>query len=525
MQRASTSHPQIFPLGVPNPNGGRYVSFSPHSLLRILTGKYDPNNHVEFIIVKSAHYGRQEEIPQREFLLLEVADTESAEFHNYIALFGFSARGENEFKISYDGDKATFLAQCDIMEFTVLEEISFTSGTPFLLYQLAALVSAAAERNRLLPTEPRINWFTVLIYGMLRIAPGATRNVLFWSWSQGVSPNEGLQLVWNNIESYIVEAERRFKKKKRAWIKEAGKQKERRRAELLAKLRRGLGLEEADSPIDSGSKYMDSDDRIPGSESEPQVIVPGEQSSQEHFSTIKRGMYNLQLNGSHVTTSSCYHFSLGELVEEIIREHNMAQPCDSVVVTSGFYGKKRQPPHHEFVLFMLENTQAPGIRNYTVLDRNIFRMGVDVMSGTQPFISNAAKDEFRFSCDGNKEKLLQRCNLSPYNIIETIKFQTNEPLPFSQLAIIALATSLQRSHYHLFNANCYWFAGLIWEYIVQVHPRAAHKILRDGVRGRFGNLYSHITDVDERDEIGQKIRLLISRMESDFTSHRLVILL
>ncbi|CUA67519.1 Rho guanine nucleotide exchange factor 6 [Rhizoctonia solani] len=210
---------------------------------------------------------------------------------------------------------------------------------------------------------------------------------------------------------------------------------------------------------------------------------------------------------------SCYHFPLVDLIQAFVEEHSEERPIDSVVVKSAMYGKKLKLPHHEFVLFELGNTERPNLRNHVVLDRNRLD-GASILSSIQHSNSAIARDEFRFSCDGNRDRLLRKCDLTPYEAIETIEFPTSDLLPFYELATIALVTSRQRDHYHLLDANCYWFAGLVWEQVLQMYPEARHEILRDGVRGKFAGLLNYFTsDKYEQGEIGVEIQTMISQMK------------
>ncbi|EUC53551.1 hypothetical protein RSOL_010680, partial [Rhizoctonia solani AG-3 Rhs1AP] len=246
------------------------------------------------------------------------------------------------------------------------------------------------------------------------------------------------------------------------------------------------------------------------------VLSLAQQHFNEYASGIKRGIYSLQLNGSRISLLSCHHFALAKLVQTFFQEHSTEQPLDSVVVKSAFYGKKLKPPYHEFVLFELGNTHDLGLRNHVVLDRNRLH-GASVLSSVQQSEFAVARDEFRFACDGNREKLLRRCDLTPYEAIETVEFPVDDLLPLYELAIVALATSLQRDDYHLFNANCYWFASLIWEQVLEMYPEAKHEVLREGVRGKFGRLYSYTSDELEREEIEIKMQAMLSHMEAIIT--------
>ncbi|CAE6442259.1 unnamed protein product [Rhizoctonia solani] len=252
-------------------------------------------------------------------------------------------------------------------------------------------------------------------------------------------------------------------------------------------------------------------------------LVPGStrRSSNPTPLAVKRGIYNLQLHGSRISLISCHHFPLEELIQSFIKEHNAEQPLDSVVVKSAMYGKKLKIPHHEFVVFELGHNRDPSLRNHVILDRNRLD-GASILSSVQHSNSAIARDEFRFSCDGNRDKLLRKCDLSPYEAIETIGFPTGDLLPFYELATIALVTSHQRDHYHLLDANCYWFSGLIWEQMLQMYPEAKHEILRSRIRGKFAGLVGYTPNELERDEVGIRIQAMLTEMKTIITGVRRV---
>ncbi|CAE6394035.1 unnamed protein product, partial [Rhizoctonia solani] len=249
-------------------------------------------------------------------------------------------------------------------------------------------------------------------------------------------------------------------------------------------------------------------------QAESSIPDQGQQPSNLSASDVRRGIYNLQLHGSRISLLSCHHFPLEDLIQTFIEENSAEQPLDSVVVKSAVYGKKLKIPHHEFVVFELGHTRDPSLRNHVILDRTRVT-GANVLSSVQQSNSAIARDEFRFSCDGNRDKLLERCGLIPYDTIETIEFSIGNLLPFYVLATIALVTSHQRDYYHLLDANCYWFAGLIWEQVLEMYPDARRKILRHGVRGKLAGLLNSFTsDELERDEIELKIQSMLSEMKT-----------
>ncbi|CAE6436212.1 unnamed protein product [Rhizoctonia solani] len=224
-------------------------------------------------------------------------------------------------------------------------------------------------------------------------------------------------------------------------------------------------------------------------------------------------MYNLLLNGSQASQLSCYHYSLDRLYSQMVQSHGTEDSPASIVVKSASYCKRETLPNHEFIWIMFENTKLPNAWNYMVLDRNKFEhgSGLDsvILSSIQHAASIVAQDEFRISCDGNINNLLKRCKLVPCRTLETISFDTGNVLPLYRLAAVAVAASDLRRDYHFVQANCYWFAGMVWEYLIRHCPDIRH-VVRENVRGKFGTLFSHTTDENELDDVVVIVQELLS---------------
>lgn len=194
-----------------------------------------------------------------------------------------------------------------------------------------------------------------------------------------------------------------------------------------------------------------------------------------------------------------YPFSPERLYDVLTSGYTPEHHVEHIIVKSASYCKKNTAPKHEFIILEVEDTASPGLKNFIALDRNNGE-GPNrpprrtLSSDSQTF---AAKDEFRVSYDGNRDRLLEQCGLQHHETLETLVFQSHEPLLLYQLATLTRAVSLQRDKYHVINANCYWFAGLIWDCIIRMRPSAYCNVLRGQIRGAFISWLRHSTNTAE----------------------------
>ncbi|KAG8730344.1 hypothetical protein FRC11_006930 [Ceratobasidium sp. 423] len=544
-----------------------------------LTEDYDPGKHVEHIVVRSAWYGRSSRGQSHEFILIEVEDTllflknyivldrRTQEPHGVFNPF----RGDalDLYRVAYNGIESTLLRKSLLLPRRYVEKIEFSSDHPLFLYQLATLTVIVSNRNpKYSYAGSGAHWFAGLIWECLcNICPyvivdkreSSERGRL---WLLRFAPNqEEVNEVCRKFETEIEVVERRLDAARQLHPAETtpaspisvtsifpspgfpniGKHSEANNPEeVQADQYSSFSELSGELPtLQTQDERASEPEKMPTSKSsfsdhggsgianlglEPESIATQEASldpvsidadtAPTSVSEMMRGIYTSQWNVSRISQLSCYRFPLESIVNAITQEYGTEQPLDSVVAISAMYCKKRQTLRHEFILFELENTRDPGTKSYTVLDRNKYRRA-DPPPSTSSSPSTVTPDEFKFYRDGNKDNLLDRYKLAPYDTVATIQFHVNSPLPFYQLAIIAMATSLQRESYDLLNANCYWFSGLVWEYMVQ-YPGATHTILQDGIRGTFGSLYNHNTDFSELDEVREEVQQLLSWIEAEF---------
>lgn len=179
-----------------------HYTYDPERLLRILTENYHRNKDVEYTVVKSAWYGKQERSARHEFILLEVEDTAIQGLTNYLVIDRNVARDTSQappppprapfhlelssssyttandsFKVSYDGNLEQLLYECQLSPCKWLEQIRFDQNEKMPLYQLAVAVHHISSQHPLYnPVDSNCYWFTSLIWECVRqLRPSATR--------------------------------------------------------------------------------------------------------------------------------------------------------------------------------------------------------------------------------------------------------------------------------------------------------------------------------------------------------------
>ncbi|KEP45731.1 hypothetical protein V565_246230 [Rhizoctonia solani 123E] len=193
------------------------------------------------------------------------------------------------------------------------------------------------------------------------------------------------------------------------------------------------------------------------------------------------------ISSSNSTQRLCYYFSPQGLYDVLTSSYHPEHHVEDIIVKSASYCKKNTSPKHEFIVLEVEDRRSPGLRNFIVLDRNINEADrpTGILASVQSSRSLAAMDDFRVSYDGDRKRLLVQCDLQNHETLETLTFKSSEPLLLYQLATLTRAVSSQREKYHVIAANCYWFAGLIWDCMVRMRPLAHHKVSQGQIRGAF----------------------------------------
>lgn len=222
---------------------------------------------------------------------------------------------------------------------------------------------------------------------------------------------------------------------------------------------------------------------------------------------------------------SYYPFALERLYNMLTNDYNPNNRVESIVVKSALYCKQTRSPQHEFIMIEVEDTKAPGLKNVIVLDRNngnVHGQTAGILSSlqTSASINIAARDEFRVSYDGNRARLLSQCSLNPHETLEEIVFHPDEPLFLYQLATLAWMASVERERYQLLTANCYWFAGLIWDCMIRIRSKATHRCMRGNMRGKFRTWLRQTTDAAELDVISDRVEAKLLAIELDLTKRK-----
>lgn len=171
------------------------------------------------------------------------------------------------------------------------------------------------------------------------------------------------------------------------------------------------------------------------------------------------------------------------------------------VVTSAWYGKQKKGAGHEFIVFIVEDLAAPGPKNFVCVDRNQNGTG----GSTKASKSTQACDAFRVSYDGNLRQFLRDCELTPHRILEEVKFQPDEQLSILNLAALVSDISGEHKTYHAVAGNCYWFAGLIWECLRCIRPKADYHNYFPNKRGRKG-FVRHVPNPNQVQAYSKKFR-------------------
>jgi hypothetical protein len=190
----------IFPRGFDNASlrsnhTGSHYTLKLEQLYYSLIERYDPNAHVETVIVKSAWYGKQTRSAEHEFILIQVEDTAAEGLTNYLVLdrnVGERSHGPlgkisrswassqatttiDTFRVSYDGNMKQLLDECQLSPHTYLEQLQFQSEAPLHLYELVTLASIVSNRY---PLHRAVNSSRYLFIGLVwecmrRMRPGA----------------------------------------------------------------------------------------------------------------------------------------------------------------------------------------------------------------------------------------------------------------------------------------------------------------------------------------------------------------
>ncbi|KAJ1300117.1 hypothetical protein OPQ81_002597 [Rhizoctonia solani] len=166
---------------------------------------------------------------------------------------------------------------------------------------------------------------------------------------------------------------------------------------------------------------------------------------------------------------------------------NLAQDVDEIWVETANYYKQKQSPQHEFIIFSVIGKN--GMQNFIALDRNVHTKGSANLISRGGKNGPPAQDYFHVSHYADMESLINHCgNTTSEDLcthVEQVAFE-RKAFSFAELVVLASTISEACPSYQLSATNCYWFASLIWECMLDVFRGgvARHNKLTEE-RGRF----------------------------------------
>jgi hypothetical protein len=198
------------------------------------------------------------------------------------------------------------------------------------------------------------------------------------------------------------------------------------------------------------------------------------------------GGFDSKFGNSTSISQNGTHFSLKpeQLHNSLVERYDPKTPTESIIVKSAWYGKQTKSAQHEFIVVEFEDIRIPGLKNFLVLDRNAenYHQGSTRTAASSQTVP--AHDSFRVSYEGNVKKLLQECQLMPYKFLESLSFPSDEPLHLYELVALAEVASKRYPNYHVVDSSCYLFAGVVWECMQLMRPKANYQEALARKRGK-----------------------------------------
>lgn len=230
----------------------------------------------------------------------------------------------------------------------------------------------------------------------------------------------------------------------------------------------------------------------PSSDSSPDPLPNRPKLSPSSLAGRVRSVFPPGFESSSSSHEQPYSFAPHLLYNTLNDDHSGNRHVASTVVKSAWYCKQKESARHEFIILCVSDLEIPGLENYIALDRNQGRAsspkGLSKASAVSS--SSLATDAFRISYDGDLQRFLHECRLTPYLKLEEIEFPPHEALPLLKLVGLVVNISNQHPKYHPADTNCYWFTGLIWECVRRMYPTAKYEVHLPGKKGRIAFLRS-----------------------------------
>jgi hypothetical protein len=209
-------------------------------------------------------------------------------------------------------------------------------------------------------------------------------------------------------------------------------------------------------------------------------------------------------------------YSLQQLIDMFRRAYREEDHIENIYVSSARYCKQPKDAKHEFIILEVRDNMVPKIANFLVLDRTVQGPATKGRVPVSASISTSilAQDRLRVSYYGDTRSLLKSCDLHNYNELARLEFSPSNPFFLYELVILASATSNTRQMYNLYNAQCFWFAGSVWDCMRVLRKDAQHtQSEQTKIRGSFGPFFSQKVDGAEQEDILYKVRHEIAQFK------------
>lgn len=181
-------------------------------------------------------------------------------------------------------------------------------------------------------------------------------------------------------------------------------------------------------------------------------------------------------------------YRLSDVFDSLTIKYNPETHLRTAVIESAMYGKRNTFFKHEFIRVTVQDKGPSKMKKDMIIDR-IGKYSSPASKARFGGYSNfkahgeLAVDELLVPSACSNHTL--RSLYDPYTVLSELKFSIDQ-LSFFQLILISRAVSIYRDKYHLLTAQCYWFAGLTWYSIIQLHFNGQDPDKMAGRRGCFG---------------------------------------
>ncbi|KAF8602955.1 hypothetical protein BDV93DRAFT_581129 [Ceratobasidium sp. AG-I] len=218
-------------------------------------------------------------------------------------------------------------------------------------------------------------------------------------------------------------------------------------------------------------------------------------------------------------------YTLSHFKSLLLQSSTQHDHVENIYVSSVEYCKQLGQATHEFLLLEVRDKLIPKLSNFVVLERTVHKptSGALTTLYSSPCVDIPAQDRLRLSCYGEKDLLIKQCTLGPYQVLERAELHSSSPsapLLLWELAILALETSKSRLMYNLLKAQCFWFAGCIWECMLKLRPELNRTtVTTNKNRGKF-KIFQQKVNSREIDVILEKTKSGIQQCQEELNTKK-----